>query len=133
MFHSGYERVRRVVMVPERGIKLHARIEECLVRQGELLHEVRRPLAAVDVIAEHDDAVEGELRVKRHHLLRDLILLRIARAGIADDGELHRAGRVWERELLRRHPAQRGTDDEQRDEEKTRGSWRGSVGGESHD
>ncbi len=89
-------------MVAERGVELDAHVEQRFVRLRELLDEVLRSLPAVDVVAEHDDPVERELRVEPRHLIRDVILRRIARPGIADGGELHRIRCGGKRELLGR-------------------------------
>ena len=49
-----------VVVIPERGVELHARVEQRLVRLLELLDVVPRAAAAVQVVAEHQHEVERE-------------------------------------------------------------------------
>jgi hypothetical protein len=80
--------LRRIVVIAERRVELHAGLENRLVRLLELLHEVGRSLAAVHVVAHHDDEVVREARARLGQQLRNLILRAAPRAGIADDGEL---------------------------------------------
>ncbi len=74
-----------VVMVPQRGLKDDAGIEQRPVRPLELLFEVGRLLRAVEVVAEHQHQVVGKLLVDQPHLLGDLVLRLLARAVVADD------------------------------------------------
>jgi len=52
-------------------------------------NEIARALAAVDVVADHQDPVERKLRVEPRHLIGDVVLRLSACPGIADRGELH--------------------------------------------
>jgi hypothetical protein len=77
-----------VVMVAERGIELYAGIQQWFIRNRKLLIEVARPLAAVDVVAHHDDEIEEIACAPRRQLVRDATLVLIAGACVADHREL---------------------------------------------
>ena len=94
-------------MVAERRVELHAGVEQRLVRVLELVDEVARPLAAVHVVAQHDDGVERELPVPRAHLRGDLVLRLVAGAVVADGDELERVLAVGD--AGRRRSARRRT------------------------
>jgi hypothetical protein len=81
--------LRGVVMVPERGVEGHLCVEQDLVGLLELVDEILRALAAVDVVAQHDHELEGKHLPRRCEPLPDLVLRRRARACVADDGEAH--------------------------------------------
>ena len=84
-------------MVPERGAKGHAGIEQRPIRPRELVLEVGRPLRAVEVVAEHHHQIEGKGLVRARHLRGDVELRLLAGAVVADDGELQRLGPVGKR------------------------------------
>ena len=91
------EALRRIVVVAERGVELHAIIEQRLVRLLELVDVVDRPLAAIQVVAQHDRELERELGARLNDLRRDVVLIAIARPAVADDEELHRVRVVGQR------------------------------------
>src|SRR5436190_4318374 len=47
-----------IVMISERGIKLHAGVEQRLIRLLELLVEILRSFAAIEVVPHHHDERE---------------------------------------------------------------------------
>ena len=82
------------VVIAERGLELHAGVEQRLVRDVELAAEGFRPFAAVDVVADGDDEQGREDRLHVCHLRGQLVLLLAAVAEIAEDEELERVGPV---------------------------------------
>ena len=84
-------------MIANGSLEPDAGIEQRFVREFEFLDEVRRPLTSVEVVAEHQHEVVGELAVRVGHLLADLVLLASAGPVVADHGELDRVGPVRER------------------------------------
>ena len=58
------------VVIAERGVELHAGVEQRLVRDLELVREVLRPLRAVDVVADGDDELEREALMHPRHFRR---------------------------------------------------------------
>jgi hypothetical protein len=81
-------------VIAERGLELHAGVEQRLVRDLELPAEAFRSFAAVDVVADGDDEQGWEDRVHFGHLRGQLVLLLAAVAEIAEDEELERVGPV---------------------------------------
>src|SRR5262245_57141935 len=79
------------VVIAERGIELHAGIEQRLIRRFKFLLEVLRPLRTVDVVSDEDDELVFEPGQHFGHLLRKLILHAVARTEIAEDRELQRS------------------------------------------
>ena len=77
-------------MIPEARLKLDPRGKQRGVRLLELLDEVIRRLAAIHVVAEHDDEVEGESRAGGDHLPADIVLGLIAGTVVAHRDELQR-------------------------------------------
>ena len=87
-------------MIAERGVELDAGAQQGLVRLLELPHEILRTVAAVHVVADHEDELERESRVPGGQLLGHVTLMLVAGAGIADDRELHRLGLRRQRQVL---------------------------------
>ena len=86
-------------MVAERGVELHAIIEQRLVRLLEFVDVVDLPLAAIQVVAQHDRELERKPRARLHDFLRHVVLIAVARSAVADDQKLHRVRVVGERGL----------------------------------
>ncbi len=89
-------------MISQRGVELHARIEQRLIRILELLLHGARALAAVDVIAQHDHEIEAGLFAVSFHLLPDVILRLFACSVVSDDRKAKRSLFERETDLLRR-------------------------------
>jgi hypothetical protein len=66
------------IVIPNRGVKCDAGIEQRAVRLFELGDVILRRVGRIDVVPEHHDEVEGELRAPRDHLPRDLVLRLVA-------------------------------------------------------
>jgi hypothetical protein len=65
-------------VVADRGVKAHACIQQRLVGFLEFLLEIVRLSRRIEVVAEHDDEVERELRAPRDHLVGNFLLCLIA-------------------------------------------------------
>src|SRR5947207_6224691 len=75
------------VMIAERRVELHARIQQRFVRQLELSEEIVRRLPAVDVVAQHQDDLEVDLLLELGKAVAGLVLGAPTGSGIADYGE----------------------------------------------
>src|SRR5712675_358441 len=71
-----------IIVISQRGVELHASVEKRLVRLLELIDEVTRGVAAVDVVAKHDHEVELDSLPVRLHQSCDIVLLALASAAI---------------------------------------------------
>jgi hypothetical protein len=69
------EALVRVVVIAEAGAEDHSGVEERLVGGLELARHLRGGVRPVDVVADHDHEIEGELVVDGGHLRRHLVLL----------------------------------------------------------
>ena len=96
--------LRRKVVVAERRVELHTRAEQLVVRTRELALEVAGVLAAIHVVAEHDDEGEWKATVELGHAARNLVLPAPARAAIADHREIQRVAAQWQRQPLPHGP-----------------------------
>jgi len=99
------ETVARIVVVAECRVEANARVEQRPVRPFEFQHEVPRRLSAIDVVAEHQDHLEGKLFAGDDHLARDLVFVAIAGSVVANHGEPEGVGPDGRR--LRHRRAQR--------------------------
>src|SRR4051812_34036872 len=86
------EALIRTVVIAKGSVELHAGIEKRLVRILEFGFEVGGRVAAIDVIAEHEDEVKGELIAVTQHMAGDLVLSRRAGSTVAYDGEANGPG-----------------------------------------
>ena len=93
----------RFVVVADGRLELHPRVQQRLVRSLELVHEIRRSLRPVEVIAEHQDEIERKLLSGPHHPIGDFVLGRTARSVVTDDRELDRSRPVRQRRKRDRH------------------------------
>ena len=85
---------RHLVVISQCGLKRDSRLEQRLERLCEFLLQVRRFLRSVEVVADHQHQVVGELPVEDRHLLGNVPLRTLAGAVVANDGELERLRRV---------------------------------------
>ena len=90
------------IVVAERGVELHAAVEQRLVWLLELVEEVLRPVPAIEVVADRQHQRERELRAHARHLLAELVLLALAGAEVSHHAELERVGLVRQRQRQRR-------------------------------
>ena len=90
------------IVVAERGVELHAAVEQRLVGLLELVEEVFRAVPAIEVVADGQHQRERELRPHARHLLAELVLLALAGAEVSHDAELERVGLVRQRQRQRR-------------------------------
>ncbi len=97
------EALVRVVVVPERGIELHAGVEQGLVRPFEFIGEIAWRLAAIQVVAEHQAEFEREPGACLGEPLRDPQLSASPGATVADDRETDRLLGSWQHDLLDAH------------------------------
>src|SRR5581483_7545834 len=84
-----------IVMVAERSVKLYSGVEQGLVGELKFPGEVGGRVAAINVVAEHNDEIEIDGLAKCFHLLRDFVLFFFASAAVADDGEANGAFKQW--------------------------------------
>ena len=79
------------VVVAERRAEDDPATQELGVGPVELLFEILpvapAPEGPVNVVAQHEHQLIGQPVVPGHHLLGDAVLVRVARAAVADDGE----------------------------------------------
>src|SRR6266851_3667699 len=92
--------VAGLVVVAQARVELHPGVEQGPIRALELLDEIGRLLAAVHVVAQHDDHVECEDAMPQVHLTGDIVLGLLAGPIVADRSELQRDWSVGDRELL---------------------------------
>jgi len=90
------------IVIAERGIELHARVDQRLVRHFELVPEVLRALRPVDVVTEENRHLERKAGMQRCHLCGQLELLRFTGTGVAKRQELQRPIPIRQRHRLRR-------------------------------
>ena len=95
------------VVVPSRGLELDAPGQQCRVGLLEFLDVVVRLLAAVHVVAEHDDEIEREGLTQLRHLLRDFVLGPFSRTVVAHRQELQGTWDVWQGRLRAQRPRRR--------------------------
>ena len=88
-------------MVPQRGVELHAGVQKRLIGHREVLLEIGRLAARVEVVTQCDDELERKDRARLHHLPRDVDLGLLARAHVADRGQTDRIRLEREREVSR--------------------------------
>src|SRR5256885_17148292 len=77
-------------MVAEGRVKPHSAIEQGFVRDLEFLREVPGLMRTINVVSEHNHEIKTYRMAIDFHLLRDLILLLISGAAVADYRETHR-------------------------------------------
>src|SRR5256885_13621196 len=77
-------------MVAEGRVKPHSAIEQGFVRDLEFLREISGLMRTINVVSEHNHEIKTHRMAIDFHLLRDLILLLIAGAAVADYPETHR-------------------------------------------
>jgi hypothetical protein len=75
------------VVVPEHGVKVHLVIYQLGEGLLELLAEIAPAAVRVDVVARREHEIEGGLRVRVDHRLRQPRLLVAAGPPVSDDGE----------------------------------------------
>src|SRR5688572_19657416 len=102
----------RIVVIAERGIELHAPVDQRLVRNRELLLVVLWLLRPVQVVPGHQDELERKLRTPVDHLPRDSILSLAGLSAVADDGELDRVRFVRQSQFLPAHGKRQADDQE---------------------
>ena len=86
------------VVIAERRVELHARVEKRLVRRLELPLEVLRSIRAIDVVARERHHLEGKGPVQHDHLIGQLVLFPFAGPEIPKDEELERTVPVRQRD-----------------------------------
>src|SRR5579885_1173432 len=79
------------IVIAERGVELHAGVQQSGIRILEFSFEIRGRLAAVEIVAEHDHEVEWKFFVASRHLIGDIILGFLAGSIVADDREPNRS------------------------------------------
>jgi hypothetical protein len=85
----------RLVVIADCGVERHAAVEERLVWLIELAQQFGWRLRAIKVVTKHDHQVEAEPLLNRGHLVGDLELSLVARAVVADHGELECIWAIW--------------------------------------
>ena len=94
------EAVRLIVVVAERGVELHAGLQQRCVRALELLDEVRGSWRPYMLSPSMITKLEWKRRARVGHLPADRELGRGSSAGVADHRELDGIGRSPERNIL---------------------------------
>src|ERR1039457_51882 len=94
------ETLIRIVMVTQSRVKLHACIQQRLIRDLELLLQLGRTPTSDNVVAQHDRKSERKLLVKLLHALRDLVLGGFSCPHIPNGREADRAGLDGQSDIL---------------------------------
>ena len=78
-----------IVVVPQRGIELDARVQQRLVWHFKLLRKITRIVPAVNIVAKHDHEIEADRLPVCFHLFCDFVLLFISGPTVANHGQTH--------------------------------------------
>ncbi len=90
-----------VVVIAERCIELYPGIQQELVGNFKLLFIIPGAAPAVDVVADHNHKIEGELLARFDHSLGDLVLGPVSRTHVTNHSEPDGVRFQRELELLR--------------------------------
>src|SRR6185437_4604773 len=78
-----------IIMIPQRGVELHAGVKQGLIGFFKLLRKIPGGMAAINVVAEHDHEIKLHGLPVGLHLTRHFILIAVTCAAVSDNGKPH--------------------------------------------